>query len=117
MASDPKKLQAHLARVAPDLPLVFKPMFGGILAYADGKPVASLSDRGLALKLSSPALQEELLTMKGATRLIYEPGQPPSKTYIVVPPSLLKDRAALHTWLLKSVDCNKASPKRPTKRR
>lgn len=116
MVSDPKKLQAHLQAVAPDVPLTFKPMFGGILAYADGKPLASLSDVGLALKLA-PADQDELLKIKGAKRLQYEPSQPPSKSYIVVPPSLLKDRAALHGWVLRSVECNKASQKRAAKRR
>ena len=116
MVSDPKKLQALLETAAPDVALTFRPMFGGILAYADGKPVASLSDVGLALKLA-PAEQDALLKIKGAKRLQYAPGKPPSKTYIVIPPSLLKDRAALHGWVLKSVECNKASQKRAAKRR
>ena len=115
MASDPKRLQAQLEAAVPDVPLTFRPMFGGILAYADGKPVASLSDVGLALKLT-PDDQEALLKSKGAKRLQYEPGQPPSKSYIVVPPSLMKDAVALHDWVLKSVECIKSSQKHRAKR-
>jgi TfoX/Sxy family transcriptional regulator of competence genes len=114
MASDPKALQAELAAAVPDVALTFRAMFGGILAYADGKPVASLSNVGLALKLSTDD-QEALLKVKGAKRLQYEPDQPPSKTYIVVPPSVLKDRRRFHDWVLKSVECNKASQKRRVK--
>jgi len=114
MASDPKSLQAELEAAVPDVPLTFRPMFGGILAYANGKPMASLSNVGLALKLSADD-QEALLKLKGAKRLQYEPDQPPSKTYIVVPPSLLKDRRRLHDWVLKSVECNKPSQKRRAK--
>ncbi len=116
MASDPKALQAQLEAAVPDLALTFRPMFGGILAYADGKPLASLSNVGLALKLS-PKDQEELLRVKGAVRLRYDPDAPPSKTYIVVPPSLMKDARRFHDWVLKSATGNKPSQKRPGKRR
>lgn len=48
MAHDPKALQGILTDAAPpDLDIAFRPMFGGIFAYADGKPFASLSDVGL----------------------------------------------------------------------
>jgi TfoX/Sxy family transcriptional regulator of competence genes len=115
MASDPKRLQAQLAAAVPDVALTFRPMFGGILAYADGKPVASLSNVGLALKLAAED-QDALLRLKGAKRLQYEPGQPPSKSYIVVPPSLLKDTGRFHDWVLKSVECIKSSQKSRAKR-
>ena len=115
MASDPKALQAMLEAAVPDVALTFRPMFGGILAYADGNPVASLSNVGLALKLAT-ADQEALLKIRGAKRLQYEPDQPPSKSYIVVPPSLMKDARQFHDWVLKSVECNKPSQKGPAKR-
>ena len=115
MAGDPKRLQAELEASVPGVALTFKPMFGGILAYADGKPVASLSNVGLALKLAAED-QDALLNVKGAKRLQYEPDQPPSKSYIVVPPALMKDPRRFHHWVLKSVECNKSSQKPRAKR-
>ena len=115
MACDPKRLQAELEAAVPDIALAFRPMFGGILAYADGKPVASLSNVGLALKLAAED-QDALLKTKGAKRLQYEPNQPPSKSYIVVPPALMKDTRRFHDWVLKSVGCNKSSQKPRAKR-
>ena len=77
--------------------------------------MASLSNIGLALKLAAED-QEVLLRVKGAKRLQYEPDQPPSKSYIVVPPSLMKDTRRFHDWVLKSVECNKSSQKPRAKR-
>jgi len=108
---DPKALQSIMQQAAPDLELAFKPMFGGILAYVAGKPCASLSDVGLALKLAGPA-QEELLAMAGAERLRYAPDQPASKTYIVVPPALLADPGQLRAWIGRSIEGQqKAKPR------
>jgi TfoX/Sxy family transcriptional regulator of competence genes len=110
MAHDPKALQAIFAAAAPpDLELVFKPMFGGILAYAYGKPLASLSDVGLAVKASG-ALNAEFLATPGAVALRYEPDAPASKTYVVVPEGMLKDREALRAWIVKAAAGLAAAP-------
>jgi TfoX/Sxy family transcriptional regulator of competence genes len=110
MAHDPKALQAVLADAAPpDLELMFKPMFGGVLAYAYGKPLASLSDVGLALKASG-ALNAEFLSVPGAIPLRYEPDAPPSKTYVVVPETMLGDREALRAWIVKAAADLAAAP-------
>jgi TfoX/Sxy family transcriptional regulator of competence genes len=101
MAHDPKNLQTLMAAAVPDLDLTYKPMFGGILAYAEGKPVASLSDVGLALKLAG-ADQAALLALPGAKPLQYAPDQPVSKTYVVVPDGLLDDAPALRDWVHKA---------------
>ncbi len=104
MPHDPKALQAILAKAAPpDLELAFRAMFGGVMAYAGGKPFASLSDVGLALKLL-PADQTALLALPGAERLRYAQGQPASKTYIVVPEPMLEDGDALRGWIARSVE-------------
>ncbi len=109
---DPKALQSIMQQAAPDLELAFRPMFGGILAYAGGKPCASLSDMGLALKLAGPA-QDELLAMPGAERLRYAADQPLSKTYVVVPPALLADPARLRAWIDRSIEGQqKVKPRR-----
>jgi TfoX/Sxy family transcriptional regulator of competence genes len=103
MPHDPKQLQTIFTQaVPPQLEIRFKPMFGGILAYAFDKPCGSLSDAGLALKLSG-ALREELLAVAGAVPLRYAPDQPLSKTYVVVPDSMLADREILSVWIARTV--------------
>jgi TfoX/Sxy family transcriptional regulator of competence genes len=110
MAHDPKRLQQILADAAPpDLELTFRPMFGGIMAYAEGKPLASLSDVGLALKAIGP-LHAEFLSAPGALPLRYEPDAPPSKSYVVVPEALLADRATLRGWIARAAEAVSAAP-------
>ncbi len=104
MAHDPKALQTICRRAAPpDLELAFKPMFGGIMGYAGGKVFVSLSDVGLALKLAG-ADRDELLTIAGSKPLQYEPDQPPSKSYVVAPESMLSDLDDLRMWIARSVE-------------
>ena len=102
MQHDPKRLQAVLQEAAPDhLDLRFRAMFGGIMAYAEGKPFASLSNIGLALKLLGED-HAELLGCEGARALRYEPDQPASKSYVVVPEAMLSDKAVLRSWIKRS---------------
>jgi len=102
MAHDPKTLQAIMADAAPpDLDLAFKPMFGGVMAYADGKAFATLADVGLSLKAAG-ALQAEFLATPGARPLRYAPDAPPSKSYVTVPDAMLADRAALRDWIARA---------------
>jgi TfoX/Sxy family transcriptional regulator of competence genes len=84
-------------------------MFGGISVYADGRMCISLSDVGLALKLGE-ADRAELLKLKGAKPLQYEPDSPPSKSYVVVPGSMLTDRAELGRWIAISAAFVHAAP-------
>ena len=110
MDHDPKALRIIFAAAAPpDLELVFKPMFGGILAYAHGKPLASLSNVGLAVKAAG-ALNAEFLSAPGAVALRYEPDAPPSKTYVVVPEAMLGDREALRGWIARAAAGVAAAP-------
>jgi len=103
MAHDPKLLQPILASAAPpDLEVTFRPMFGGLFAYADGKPFASLSDVGLALKFVGSA-RDAMLALPGAEPLRYEPDQPPSKSYVLVPEPMLSEPDALGSWVIRSV--------------
>ena len=114
MTHDPKRLQAILQEAAPpDLPLAFRPMFGGIMGYADGKPFASLSDVGLALKLSGGD-HAELLAQPGAAALRYGPDQPASKSYVVVPGAMLADHGLLRRWVVRSAA--NLLPARPRRR-
>ena len=99
---DPKVLQSILTEAAPpDLELTFRPMFGGIMGYAEGKVFASLSNVGLALKLAG-ADRDALLAEPSARPLRYEPDQPPSKSYVVVPEAMLSDPDVLRRWIVRS---------------
>ncbi len=99
---DPKVLQAILTEAAPpDHELTFRPMFGGIMGYAEGKVFASLSNVGLALKLAG-ADRDALLAEPGARPLRYEPDQPPSTSYVAVPETMLSDPDGLRRWIVRS---------------
>jgi TfoX/Sxy family transcriptional regulator of competence genes len=98
-----------LAAAPPDIDLQSRPMFGGIGVYADGRMFCSLSNIGLALKIGGEG-RDALLKVKGANALQYEPGAPPSKSYVVLPDSLTKDRATLRRWIVRSVEFVKSEP-------
>ena len=116
MDHDPKALQAVLAAAAPpDLPLVFRPMFGGIIAYVDGKTFASLSNVGLALKLAGED-HRAFMALPGAQALRYEPDQPASKSYVVAPQALVDDPAAFRVWIARAA-AGLASMTAPAKRK
>lgn len=103
MTHDPKLLQPILAGAAPpDLDVTFRPMFGGLFAYADGKPFASLSDIGLALKFVGNE-RDAMLALPGAVPLRYEPDQPAGKSYVVVPERMLSEPGELRSWVIRSV--------------
>ena len=115
MEHDPKALQAVMAAVSPpDLELAFRPMFGGIMGYAAGQVFASLSNVGLALKMTG-ADHAALRALPGVTPLRYEPGDPPSKTYLLLPPAMLADPDSLRSWLARSAADLKPKPKKPRK--
>ena len=86
-----------------DADLTFRPMFGGITGYYQGRVFASLSNVGLGLKLPA-STQDELLQIEGAKRLQYEPDSPPSKQSIVVPNAMLDQTEELAKWVKKSTD-------------
>lgn len=112
----PAELQARLlAAASPELELSFRSMFGGIMGYARGRPLASLSDAGLAFKLAG-ADHAALLALPGACPLRYEPDSPPSRSYVVVPGEVLDDPARLAAWAERSARHVGAQPaRRPSK--
>ena len=95
--------------------MTFRPMFGGILAYAEGKPFASLSDVGLALKLPG-GVREELLALSGAKPLRYEPDAPESKTYVVAPEAMLEEAEALRARITRSAETVRMAPAKSSKK-
>lgn len=113
MRRDLEDAASHLGRPHD---LRIRPMFGGLMAYFDEKPCAWLTLDGLALKLA-PADQPELLRQDGAHRLVAKPGAAPSRSYIIVPPSLRRDTARFADWLARSADGAAARPRRRLARR
>jgi TfoX/Sxy family transcriptional regulator of competence genes len=116
MAHNPADLQKAMQAAAPaNVVWRYKPMFGGIGVYADDRMCVSLSDVGLAIKLTG-AEHQALLKLKGAKPLQYEPSAPPSKTYVVVPAAMLANRKALGGWLAAGAAQAAAAPaKKPGK--
>jgi TfoX/Sxy family transcriptional regulator of competence genes len=98
LRSELEDAAAHLGKLHD---VRIKPMFGGLMAWLDGKPCAWMASAGMALKLA-PADQPALLQLAGASRLIAKPGAAPSRHYIVPPASLSHDTVQLAGWLAKS---------------
>lgn len=102
MEHGPKQLQAVMeAASPPDLELGFRPMFGEIMGYAAGQAFASLSNVGLALKMSG-ADHAALSEVPDVKPLRYEPDDPPSKSYLLLPSAMLSDPDSLRSWIARS---------------
>ena len=114
MEHDPKALKAVMEAASPDLDLTFRPMFGGIFGYAAGQAFASLSNVGLALKMTG-ADHAALSAVQDVVPLRYEPGDPPSKTYLLLPDAMLSDPDSLRLWTLRSAAGLKPKTKTPRK--
>lgn len=116
MEHDPKALQAVMeAASPPDLELAFRPMFGGIFGYAAGKAFASLSNVGLALKMTG-ADHVALSAVPDVKPLRYEPDDPPSKSYLLLPEAVLSDADSLRSWIARSAAGLKPKTTKPRKK-
>ena len=115
MEHDPKKLQSVMEAASPDLELGFRPMFGGIFGYAAGQAFASLSNVGLALKMTG-ADHAALSEVPDVKPLRYEPNDPPSKSYLLLPDAMLSNPASLRLWIERSAAGLKPANKKPRKK-
>jgi TfoX/Sxy family transcriptional regulator of competence genes len=116
MAHKPADLKKAMeAAMSSNVVWRFRPMFGGIGVYANDRMCVSLSDIGLAVKLTGGA-HAALLALKGAKPLQYEPGAPFSKTYVVVPDAMLGDRKALGHWLAVTAAQTVAAPAKKSRK-
>ncbi len=116
MEHDPNDLKSVMeAASPPDLELGFRPMFGGIFGYAGGQAFASLSNMGLALKMIG-ADHAALSAVPDVKPLRYEPDDPPSKTYLLLPEALLSDPESLRLWIARSAAGLKPKTKKPRKK-
>jgi TfoX/Sxy family transcriptional regulator of competence genes len=93
-------LRARIEAVAAEsalLQLSFRAMFGGQMLYHTARPLGSLAEQGLSLKLSE-ADRAALLREPGAQYLQHD-GEAPSKVYVVVPSQIIADDDQLRDWL------------------
>jgi len=96
-------IEAALGPEAGAYDMHFRPMFGGIMAYTHGRPFASLSNAGIAVKLSTD--QKVSLEKSGGYALRYQPDDPPSKSYMVIPLVIVEAGGkALTEWLKTSMN-------------
>lgn len=116
MEHDPRELREIMAAASPpDLELGFRPMFGGIFGYAAGQAFASLSNVGLALKFTG-ADHAALSAVPDVKPLRYEPDDPPSKTYLLLPDAILSNSDSLRLWITRSAAGLKPKAKKPRKK-
>ena len=116
MEHDLKKLQAVMETASPpELELGFRPMFGGVFGYAAGQAFASLSNVGLALKMYG-ADHAALSKLPDVKPLQYEPDDPPSKSYLLLPDAILSDPDSLRLWIARSAAGLKPKTKKPRKK-
>ena len=95
MEHDPNELKAVMqAASPPDLELGFGPMFGGIFGFAAGQAFASLSNVGLALKMTG-ADHSAVSEVPSVNLLRYEPDDPPNRSYLLLPDARLSDPDSL----------------------
>jgi len=118
--SDANKLQASmeaaLGAEAAAYDMHYQPMFGGIIAYTSGRPFASLSNAGIAVKLAADG--RLVLEKAGGYPLRYNPDDPPSKSYTVIPIAFVDAGGTpLAAWLKASMDHCKALPLKKRKPR
>lgn len=97
---DPAVLLERLVEISRRLPfeVTSRPMMGGYIGYADGKPFVSLSTGGFGIKLLG-ADHERALQHPGAQRMRHLPEQPASKTYVTFADDDIGNDDFLARWL------------------
>ena len=118
---DPSRLQKALEEAigpeAVEFEIRFRAMFGGIMAYAYGRPFASLSNVGIAIKRSEDD-RSCLIEKEDGYPLRYKPSDPPSKSYTVIPKSSVDAKGeTLKKWLVLSMKHCKSLPLKKKKSR
>jgi TfoX/Sxy family transcriptional regulator of competence genes len=93
----PPELVAAFDAVLPGPPAERRLMFGYPAAFVNGHMFCSLFQDAMVVRLDE-ADRARLLQQKGARPFAPMPGRP-MKEYVVVPPSLHGDPAALRHWI------------------
>ncbi len=102
------------ARMPAGASLEIKHFFGGAAAYADGRICITLTNVGLAMKLSEA--DRAAARKAGGRALRYFPNGPIKKDYVVLPRKIRDDTRSLRAWARKSIAYAVTLPK-PKKRK
>lgn len=99
--------------IIPGPPATAKKMFGFPAAFVNGNMFMGLHQENMILRLPKD-LRAELLKMSAQ---IFEPtpGRP-MREYVVVPPSLLRDRNKLSSWTQKALEYGSSLPPKAGKK-
>ena len=101
------RLQTILATVRPEFQAIhhweFKPCFGAVAAYVDGRIFASCGKFGLALRLP-PGTLTELFRDRDVVQLRYFPKGHVKKEYAVIPPRILDTPEHFDRLLTESIE-------------
>ncbi len=116
--SNLNRAQSLLEEASAYLPDVTRrKMFGCYALFAKESIYGLIWPPGrIGLRLSKPALYEELLAMLGAETWQYEPGGKPVKHWVLVPLGFHDDPDLLEKWVKQAYDCAielSAQPKKP----
>jgi len=99
--------------VTPGPPATAKKMFGFPAAFVNGNMFMGLHQEDMILRLPEGS-RTELLKMNAR---IFEPmpGRP-MREYVIVPPSLLRDRNKLSSWVQKALEYGSSLPPKAGKK-
>ena len=85
------------------------------MGYAAGQALAVVSNVGLALKMTG-ANYAALREVPDVKPLRYEPDDPPSKSYLLLPDAMLSDPDSLRSWIPRSAAGLKPTIRKPRKK-
>jgi len=91
-----------------------KPMFGHDVFWVNGNMFAGVFQRLIFFRLSPQDQREFLGTFKGAKQFEPMEGRP-MKDYVVVPETVLGDKATLDEWMRRSYEFTKSLPAKKPK--
>lgn len=99
--------------VTPGPPAIAKKMFGFPAAFVNGNMFMGLHQEDMILRLPEGS-RAELLKLNAR---IFEPmpGRP-MREYVIVPPSLLRDRNKLSSWVQKALEYGSSLPPKAGKK-
>ena len=103
----PAELTERFAAVIGGHPEIApRKMFGEVAGFVNGNLVTGLHAGRWFVRLTGDA-RTEALALPGASRFEPMPGRPMGD-YIVLPPAILADEAALEAWLSRAVEVGRA---------
>ena len=99
--SPPQLIALFDAAVPQDRRIQRRKMFGYPAAFLNGHLFAGLHQESFVLKLS-PADRDKLIAERHASMFEPVPGRP-MREFVVLPQSVLSERAALASWIEQSI--------------